>query len=880
MQDQRVLLLLPSGLDYISVFFGCLYARAVAVPGFPIHFGPVRRDRIWFQNVVQDAEPSLVISSEEMIERLSRRADQGSAAAGVRWVAAESITAKLPDSWNPPTITAATLAFLQYTSGSTSSPRGVMITHGNLMHNERVIQAACDLTQETTVVTWLPLHHDMGLTGTVLQPAYLGARCVLMKASRFLQDPVSWLTAISRYRADISSAPNFAYDLCTKRVTGQQKRSLDLTKWRVAINGAEPVSAETIERFSLAFAECGFRADAFYPSYGLAESTLMVSGARLRAKGTLVRASAMALEQNLIRDPIDGERVRLLVGCGSALFDQVIEIVDPQALTVCPDRTVGEIWVRGPSVGQGYWNRPTESNAIFRAVLPASGDGFLRTGDLGFLDRGELFVIGRMKELIIIRGRNFYPHDIEFTVQDCHEKLRPGCAAAFSIEVEGQEALVVVSEIERSPESSLPEVIRTIREAVMLEHGVRVWCVALVKRATIEKTTSGKTKRGLCRRTFLAGGLQALVIDTLASDALESVTPAPECRDDLLISNLLEQVASILKVPGPTIRLDRPLVALGLDSLGSLELTNYVENKYGARVKGSVISEGLSLNGLAALVLEQFRNGQGLTERRSEHPQAARYPLSPGQKGLWVLHQMSGTSTAYSLAHAARVGSRLNVGVLKQAFQDLMARHEVLRSVFRLENGEPAQFIKGAHELDTDRHFTLIDLSHSLVSLDAALAVEARRPFTLNVEPPIRLVVFRHHSDQHALLVVLHHIIADLWSMGILLRELGESYSARLRGESALFLKPRQVTSGLSSGKPRNAPGQKEQLHWTIGDSNSVEIFLYCNFLLPAPDRRSFRIVEAQNECSLRPGCATELRASRERLMSLCSWLSLQLFKS
>jgi acyl-CoA synthetase (AMP-forming)/AMP-acid ligase II len=365
----------------------------------------------------------------------------------------------------------------------------------------------------------------------------VGVPCVLMPPVAFLQRPVRWLQAISRYRATISVAPNFAYDLCVRKITPAQRATLDLRSWEMAFNGAEPIRAATLERFAATFAPCGFRREAFYPCYGLAEATLIVSGGEKADIPVVQTVQQAALERHqVVPATAKDEDTRTLVSCGRTLLDGRVVIADPESRTRCQPGEVGEIWVAGPSVAQGYWNRPAETVQTFQAYLADTGEGpFLRTGDLGCVYQGELFVTGRMKDVIIIRGSNHYPQDIELTVERCHPSLRPGCGAAFAVEVAGEERLIVVQEVERRyqpPRQRPPErrqvdvdpgfdpecpqpldldaVVGNIRQAVAEQHGMQVYAVLLLRAGSIPKTSSGKLQRYACCAGFLTDSLEVV----------------------------------------------------------------------------------------------------------------------------------------------------------------------------------------------------------------------------------------------------------------------------------------------------------------------------------------------------------------------------------
>ncbi|MDZ7963742.1 MAG: fatty acyl-AMP ligase [Nostoc sp. DedSLP03] len=507
----RVLLLFPPGLDFITAFFGCLYAGFVAVPAYP----PRRNQKMSrLQAIVSDAQTSAALTTTSELTSMESQLVRNPQLSAIHWLAIDKIDSDCRSGWQDPTASSDTLAFLQYTSGSTGTPKGVMVSHGNLLHNEQMVKIAYQHTEKTIFVGWLPLFHDMGLIGNVLQPLYLGIPCFLMSPVAFIQKPFRWLQAISRYQATTSGGPNFAYDLCVRQITPEQLASLDLSSWDVAFNGAEPVRADTLERFAATFEPCGFRARAFYPCYGMAETTLFVSGGLKTAPPVVYCVEGAALEQNRVVATVGKqEDARTIVGCGQTWLDQKIAIVNPESLTLCSASQVGEIWVSGPNVAHGYWNRPSETEQTFNAYLADTREGpFLRTGDLGFLQDGELFITGRLKDVIIIRGRNHYPQDIELTVEQSHPALRPGCGAAFAVEIDDQERLVVVAEVERSHLHKLDvnKVVGDICQAVTHQHELQVYAVVLLKTGSIPKTSSGKIQRHACRTGFLKGSLNVV----------------------------------------------------------------------------------------------------------------------------------------------------------------------------------------------------------------------------------------------------------------------------------------------------------------------------------------------------------------------------------
>jgi acyl-CoA synthetase (AMP-forming)/AMP-acid ligase II len=525
----RALLLYPAGLDFITGFFGCLYAGVIAVPLAAPNLAQPERNLPRLRAIISDAQPSVVLTTSGILSGSDRLFTQAPELQRMPWIATDKVPSGVALEWRNPVVTRNTVALLQYTSGSTAEPKGVEISHGNLLHNSDYISRIFAFDPNGVTVSWLPAFHDMGLMNGIIQPVYKGRPCYLMPAVSFLMQPIRWLQAISRYRATISGGPNFAYELCNRRITPEQRETLDLSRWDVAYSGAEPVRAATVKRFVATFASCGFRSGAFHPCYGLAEATLMVSGGPLRDE-MFRTIQVEAFEQNCIVDAGDQDRnVRTLISSGRAMDDTTVAIAQPESMTICASDQVGEIWVSGPSVTQGYWNRPEDTERACRAYLKDTGEGpFLRTGDLGFMDDGELFVTGRLKDLIIISGRKIYPHDIELTVEQSHPAIRPACCAAFAVDGPDEEQLIVVAEVEpryqpgtgNPPDArtsarahgrqmlDVEATVRTIRRAVAEQHDARVRTVMLVRAGRIPMTTSGKVRRQACKASFLEGTLQ------------------------------------------------------------------------------------------------------------------------------------------------------------------------------------------------------------------------------------------------------------------------------------------------------------------------------------------------------------------------------------
>lgn len=795
---ERVLLLYPPGLMYIAAFFGCLYAGAVAVPVYPPR---PNRTLLRLQAIVADAQAKVVLTTGMILSRVQGLLAEAPELETLRWLTTDSLDSDLAEAWRDPALTSDTLAFLQFTSGSTASPRGVMVSHGNLLHNQRVIRTACQHTEQSSFVSWLPVYHDMGLIGTVIQPLYLGAPCVLMSPEAFLQKPLRWLQAISRYKAHTSGGPNFAYDLCVRKIDAEQRATLDLSRWSVAFNGSEPINHETLERFVAAFEPCGFRPEAFYPCYGLAEATLLVSGGAKTAAPVIHQFKTGALERNRVVSPSgETDETRTLVSCGRSGLDQTICIVDPESLTRCRPDQVGEIWVSGPSVGQGYWNRPDETETTFRAYVADTGEGpFLRTGDLGFLRDGELFVTGRLKDLIIIRGRNHYPHDIERTVERSHPALRPGCSAAFSVEKAGEERLVVVQEVERhSQDLDVEKMAGAIRQAVAETHELQVYDLVFIKPGSLPKTSSGKIQHQACRAHYLKGSLEvlgnSLLVDSDEDEAAGSedsfirrillTVKSDTERQSLMEFYLQDQMARMLKV-APS-RLDRrqPLTALGLDSLLAIELKNRIEVDLGVVVTLSEFIETPSLVQLAAQILDQLESAAASSPGSLtpvDHGWVE-YPLSSVQHALWFLYELAPESAAYNIVLAARICSEIDTAALRRAFQRILDRHAALRTTFATRDGRAVQVVHQHQRIP----FEATDASGwNWDSLNQHLVEEAHQPFDLERGPLLRVKVFARSSHEHILVLTVHHIAIDAWSLWLMLDELRVLYAAEQAGAPA-----------------------------------------------------------------------------------------------
>ncbi|MFF3773480.1 fatty acyl-AMP ligase [Streptomyces sp. NPDC002232] len=508
----RAMLLHPPGVEFVSGYMGCLAAGVVAVPSVPPQ-GRTQNLRTLsrMRRMIADADVKVILATREVIAALDAASGHFPELSSLLCVATEEIPDAVGDAWREPDLGPDSVAFLQYTSGSTSAPRGVMVTHQNLMHNQVALTERMGHTAEALeewdgelYVSWLPLYHDLGLIAPVLNNLYVGGTSTLFSPPHFLQKPSRWLKAISHYRPHTSGGPNFAYELCLRDASPEVLDGLDLSRWRVALNGAEPVRASTMRRFADTFAKTGFRRESHFPCYGLAEATLMVTGSSVDRSPTLVDRSDVASMSGTAED-------RELVSSGRPGIGISVVITDPERRVECPEGEVGEIWVAGESVTGGYWRNVRATREVFRASLEDGRDGFLRTGDLGFIRDGEVFVTGRLKDLLVIGGRNHYPQDLELTAETAHPGVRPGCVAAFSVDdgTAGEQP-VLVAEVTPAAAHDSAGIRAAIRGAVGAAHGLSLRDVVLIDRGTIAKTSSGKIQRKASRTAYLEGTLSVV----------------------------------------------------------------------------------------------------------------------------------------------------------------------------------------------------------------------------------------------------------------------------------------------------------------------------------------------------------------------------------
>jgi acyl transferase domain-containing protein/acyl-CoA synthetase (AMP-forming)/AMP-acid ligase II/acyl carrier protein len=608
---ERAVLLYGDGLEFIAGFFGCLYGGLVAVPTFPPHPARLERTLPRLRGIAADAGATVVLTTRSVLAMRELFLEHTPELGELTWIATDGD----PDVPGEPggsgenvrglRRSRAELALLQYTSGSTGSPKGVRVTHDNILHNVEMIRTAFGMSADKVVMSWLPLFHDMGLIGHVLGSLYWGSHCVLMSPLAFLQRPVRWPRAIARYRAAGSGGPSFAYDLCARKIPRDQIAGLDLSCWTVAFCGAEPVHHEALARFAQLFGDTGFRRHAFVPCYGLAEATLLVSAGSPVPGLSLCAVDGKALERHEVEGTRERARSdRTIVGCGQFQRGMKVLIVDPGSRIPCRSNRVGEIWISGPSVADGYWNRPVETTETFGACLDTEEGPFLRSGDLGFIRGGELFVTGRLKDLIVVRGRNHHPQDLERTAQASHSALRPGCGAAFSIDAGGEEQVVIVNEATLSDGLEPGGIIEAVRHAIAAAHDLHVHAVVLIAPRTIPKTSSGKLQRHACRDALRQGRLEVLAEWREGGTAAAHPAVAPRPSSDHGAREiecwLVAALATLLHLEPAEIDPGAPFSAYGLDSVQAVNLAGDLEQWLGLAVPATAVWEHPSIRGLAA----------------------------------------------------------------------------------------------------------------------------------------------------------------------------------------------------------------------------------------------------------------------------------------
>jgi acyl-CoA synthetase (AMP-forming)/AMP-acid ligase II/alpha-ketoglutarate-dependent taurine dioxygenase/acyl carrier protein len=810
---ERALILLDNDEHYVVSFFACLYAGVIAVPVFPPE--SARQQHLArLLAIADDSQAACVLTSSTIIELIaSAGKDVGSA----ELIPVDAVDESRAEYWAEHRPQCDDIAFLQYTSGSTAIPKGVMVSHGNLMANERAIETGFSIGGDDVCVSWLPLYHDMGLIGGLLQPIYRGIPAVLMSPTFFLQRPIRWLEAISRHGGTISGGPDFAYRLCLERIRDEQIKALDLSNWRVAFSGAEPVRHATLTGFIERFRPAGFAADAAAPCYGLAEATLLVS-CNPRGSGVVGTAfSQQSLAEGRAVSAVEGNT---LVGCGTPEPGHTIDIVDPEGFHSLPEGDVGEIWVNGPSVAHGYWHNPEATAKTFvtrdgvswqrtdAEAHDVRDDRWLRTGDLGFLHAGQLYIAGRIKDLIILRGHNVYPQDIESAIEAEVEAVRKGRVAAFAVTTpEGAEGIGVAAEVSRGMQKLVPaeKLIEALSEAVGSACHEPLSVALLLNPGGLPKTSSGKLQRSACRQGWEAGSLDAYAIhafghfvsggDDASGGKASPSTAESGSETEQALAKLWCQVLGDGKEK--PLGKDAHFFSSGGNSLAAVQLASRISDHWGIDFPTRSVMEKPRFRDVVGEVERRLANPSSFHQGAIQNPlipipRHAELPLAPIQRRLWLVDRLASQAcdrerAAYNLPALFSLKGELQVEVLEKTINAIVARHEALRTRYpENDGGNPVAVIEDQRNIELPV-LDCSDLSEQEQQryLQDTFAEYANTPFDLATGPLIKAGLLRFGAQEHVLVLTIHHIVFDGWSTSVFIREFASLYGELLEGKES-----------------------------------------------------------------------------------------------
>ncbi|MGJ5176283.1 amino acid adenylation domain-containing protein [Bradyrhizobium oligotrophicum] len=766
---ERALILLPSGPDYAVAFYACLYAGVIAVPAYPPE-GAKERYAGRLDGILRDAAPRFILTLASLRDSIAASLEPSVS----HVVAVDAIGSDAADLWRETELKGDAIAFLQYTSGSTSQPKGVCVTHRNLVANETAMEAVLGGTREDVFISWLPLYHDMGLMGGLLNPLFTGFTAVLMSPRNFLEQPRRWLEAIHRHGGTCSGGPDFAFALCADRVSDEAIGRLDLSRWRLAFSGSEFVRRATLDRFAERFEPAGFDRRALTPCYGLAEATLLVTASSCASEAACHTLDTAMLASGRVADASEGSD---LMECGAVPEGHAVRIMRSDGSRDADADEIGEIWVAGPSVAQGYWNNAQATRQTF---VERDGARWLRTGDLGFIRDGALVVTGRLKDLLIVRGQNIYPFDLEQAVETEVSSVRKGRVAAFPVEVDGAEGIGIAAEFSRTVLRRTPSdvLIKAIRDAVMGQAQQHPAVVVLLNPQGMPLTTSGKLQRSACRTGWMQGTLDSFMVFERRREA-----PGASPESDLIteterrLAMIWQEVLRIAKVGR-----NDDFFMLGGNSIAAAQIAGMVRERLQVDIDLHSFFDVPTLAALAAHVDAAGSVVEALPPLQPAAP-GSRLLLSPAQERLWFLWSMDPASTAYTVACTLAFEGALDQGLLVQALTEIVARHEVLRTTFASHDGRAIQVIHDAPEL-----LVAVDDLRRCAPADRAARTAARRreelarPFDLINGPLLRAVLIQLADDRHELLLSAHHIVADGLSLDVLVTELSALYDALRRG--------------------------------------------------------------------------------------------------
>ena len=763
----RVLLLLPSGLQFLQAFWGCLCAGMIAVPLYPPKANDKSRK---IRHIIADCQPTLAIVRDDLTAGLARELGAGD----VRFLRFDNMINSSAVDAAIPEVDANGVAFLQYSSGSTGDPKGGMITHKNILANLSVLEGATKSCGRDIFVGWLPLFHDMGMVLSILMPMYVGARSILFSPLKFAKNPLFWIQVLSRYKGTISGAPNSAYETCARKLATSSVGDVDLRSWRLALNGGEPVRAETLTAFSRTCAPLGLREAALMPAYGMAEATVFLCGGALLLPPRILAADRDRLESG-VWVPSEGGSASV-VSCGlPPVGHDIVVIRDSEVLA---EGRVGEIWARGASIAAGYWGKAEQSQAVFQAFTAKGAGPYLRTGDLGFFHEGELFLLGRIKDVLIVQGRNIHPHDIEACARESLPVDTAGQAVAFGIDGAGTQDIVIVLEMRpRFMEGSYAGIAADIRASVFTAFGVFISEIAFVRVGSVMKTTSGKVMRQAMRARYAGKSLETLHVSALDLSSRDYVPLSTDT--ELALAKVWESLLGVSNMHAGS-----SFLQLGGNSLTVARLIADVRLQWSAELPLKVVFEHPTLSALAALIDTSARSAD-TAQSVSRGQDAGVAPLSFQQRGLWFLTQMGDDVGANeNISLAVRLRGHVNIAALSRAFSTIIERHEILRTLFSRDAlGNPVQSVTPARAFE----LTSVDLCAD-GSLDAGSAMQAsirqevNRRFDLTRDLLLRASLVYPAVDEPILLLSVHHIAADGGSIGILIKELSALYGAYAAG--------------------------------------------------------------------------------------------------
>ncbi|KRR25686.1 non-ribosomal peptide synthetase [Bradyrhizobium lablabi] len=762
---ERAVILLPSGINYAVAFYACLYAGVIAVPAYPPEGGPERyAGRL--NGILRDAAPRFIL-----VETALRSAVEAALPelANVQIIAVETIPLETAPEWRETRPAADTIAFLQYTSGSTSQPKGVCVSHENLTANEKAIQAVAGGTSDDVFVSWLPLYHDMGLIGGLLNPLFTGFTAVLMSPRNFLERPRRWLEAIGRHGGTLSGGPDFAYALCADRISDETLRRLDLSRWRFAFSGSEFVRKTTLRRFGDRFERTGFDRRALTACYGLAEATLLVSAGELITETVSHTLDTAALAAGRVANADAGTD---LVECGQTVADHATRIMRVDGSAAADADEVGEIWVAGPSVAAGYWNNP---EATQKAFVERDGMRWLRTGDIGFIREGALVVTGRLKDLLIVRGQNAYPTDVEQAVEAGVESVRKGRVAAFAVEIDGREGIGVAAEFSRTVlKRSDPEVLaHAVGEAVLRQAQEYPAVIVLLNPQAMPLTTSGKLQRSACASRLADNTLDSFMVFERGRRRDGVPLTAPATDTERAVASIWCDALGVRAV-----HREDDFFVLGGNSITAGQVAAAIRERFSVELELRSFFDTPTLAAFAGHIDGLARTGAGRALPPIPRTTAAdRAALSHAQERLWFLWNMDSTGTAYTVASTIRLKGRLDHAALSHAIGEIVRRHEVLRTTFVARDGRATQVIHDTMNVgirhEDLRAYPARDRNEHAAELRRS---ELGKPFDLVNGPLLRAALLQLADDAHELLLLSHHIVVDGWSLDVMLEELAGLY--------------------------------------------------------------------------------------------------------